>query len=73
MTLSERFAIAGKALEYEKAGNEAEYERIMKEELPMLPYLAKWAKDHLGADFLINGRWNLSEAEAEFGQNWLTD
>jgi len=33
--------------------------------------LAKVAKEKIGVDFLINGGWNLSEAEAEFGQNWL--
>jgi len=26
----------------------------------------------MGVDFLINGGWNLSEAEAEFGQGWLS-
>jgi hypothetical protein len=37
----------------------------------MPPYLAKIAKEKIGADFLINGGWNLSEAEAEFGSDWL--
>jgi len=39
--------------------------------MPMPPYLAKVAKEKIGINFLINGGWNLSEAEAEFGQNWL--
>jgi hypothetical protein len=38
----------------------------------MPPYLAKVAKKTMGADFLINGGWNLSEAEAEFGRDWLS-
>jgi hypothetical protein len=38
----------------------------------MPPYLAKIAKEKIGSDFLINGGWNLSEAEAEFGKDWLT-
>jgi len=29
-------------------------------------------KEKMGVDFLINGGWNLSEAEAEFGQGWLS-
>jgi hypothetical protein len=29
-------------------------------------------KEKVGVDFLINGGWNLSEAEAEFGFNWLS-
>jgi hypothetical protein len=71
MTLDEKFAIAKKAHEFESAGNMEEYERVMKQ-LPMPSYLAKFAKDKIGIDFLLNGGWNLSEAEAEFGQNWLT-
>jgi hypothetical protein len=38
----------------------------------MPPYLAKMAKEKMGMDFLINGGWNLSEAEAEFGSDWLS-
>ena len=37
----------------------------------MPPYLAKVAKEKMGADFLIKGGYNLTEAEAEFGPNWL--
>ena len=37
----------------------------------MPPYLAKVAKEKIGVDFLINGGWNLSEAEAAFGSDWL--
>jgi hypothetical protein len=29
-------------------------------------------KEKMGVDFLINSGWNLSEAEAEFGKNWLS-
>jgi len=38
----------------------------------MPSYLAKIMKEKMGADFLINGGWNLSEAEAEFGPDWLS-
>jgi len=40
---------------------------------PMPPYIAKVMKEKVGADFLINGGFNLSEAEAEFGRDWLTN
>jgi hypothetical protein len=33
--------------------------------------MAKVAKKTMGVDFLINGGWNLSEAGAEFGADWL--
>jgi hypothetical protein len=39
---------------------------------PLPPYIAKVIKEKVGADFLVNSGWNLSEAEAEFGQNWLS-
>jgi hypothetical protein len=37
----------------------------------MPPYLAKFAKEHLSPDFLIKYGWNLTEAEAEYGSDWL--
>jgi hypothetical protein len=37
----------------------------------MPPYLAKIYKEKIGAEQLINSGWNLSEAEAEFGSDWL--
>ena len=71
MTLDEKLAILCKAAALRQAGNEAEHDRLVRS-VPMPPYLAKIAKEKIGSDFLINGGWNLSEAEAEFGQNWLT-
>jgi len=71
MTLDEKLAISNKALALWKAGDNEGYDRLMRT-VPMPPYLAKVAKEKIGVDFLINGGWNLSEAEAEFGQGWLT-
>jgi hypothetical protein len=71
MTLDERLDVLMKADEYLKAGNKAEAVRITLE-LPMPPYIAKVVKQHLGADFLIKGGYNLADAEAEFGPDWLT-
>jgi hypothetical protein len=59
-----------KAGELKKAGKIDEYERLMKL-LPMPPYLAKFTKEYLGPDFLIKYGWNLTEAEAEYGPDWL--
>jgi hypothetical protein len=64
MTLDEKLAVGCKAGDKEGAS------RLIRS-IPMPPYLAKIAKEKIGVDFLINGGWNLSEAEAEFGQNWL--
>jgi hypothetical protein len=71
MTLDEKFAITAKAREFKDAGNMEEYKRILREEVPLAPYLAEFAKNRLGSDFLIKGGFNLSEAEAEFGKDWL--
>jgi len=70
MTLDEKLVIGCKAAELRKAGDEEGYDRLIRS-VPMPPYLAKIMKEKMGVDYLINGGWNLSEAEAEFGNNWL--
>jgi len=72
MTLDEKLAIGCKAAELRKAGDEEGYIRLMKT-VPLPPYLAKAAKETIGVDFLINGGWNLSEVEAEFGPSFLSN
>jgi len=70
MTLDEKLAISNKAIALKNSGDLDGYNRLMKT-VPMPPYLAKVAKEKIGVDFLIDGGWNLSEAEAKFGQDWL--
>jgi hypothetical protein len=72
MTIHEKLELLMKAHEYREAGNVAEANRITREELPMPPYLAKVVKEFSGADFLLKGKYNLSEVEAELGSDWLT-
>ena len=71
MSLEEEAAIMVKAIELKKQGKLDEYER-MRKQIPLQPYLAKFAKEHFGADFLIKYGWNLSEADAVYGSGWLT-
>jgi len=71
MTLDEKLAISNKAFRLMDAGDEEGGIRLMKT-APLPPYLAKVIKEKVGADFLIKEGWNLSEAEAEFGVDWLT-
>jgi hypothetical protein len=71
MTFHEKLSLSVKAIELEKEGKLEEAEKIRRQ-IPMPPYLAKFAKKHLGADFLIKYGWNLTEAEAEYGADWLT-
>ena len=70
MTLDEKLAIGCKAVELKKAGDREGYIRLMKT-APIPPYIAKVIKEKVGADFLVKEGWNLSEAEAEFGSDWL--
>jgi hypothetical protein len=71
MTLDEKLAISNKAFDLLDAGDKEGFSRLIRT-APMPSYLAKIFKEKVGADFLINGGWNLSEAEAEFGRDWLT-
>ena len=72
MTLDEKLAISCKAAELYKAGDGEGYSRLTRS-IPLPPYLAKVLKEKVGADFLIDAGYNLSEAEAEFGQGWLNN
>ena len=72
MPIGEKLDIALKAFELLEAGDEEGYSRTIRS-APMPPYLAKTAKDLMGADFLVQCGWNLSEAEAEFGSDWLNN
>jgi hypothetical protein len=71
MTLDEKLAISNRAIALRQAGDEEGYDRLMRT-IPIPSYIAKVIKEKVGADFLIKEGWNLSEAEAEFGYNWLT-
>ena len=71
MTLDEKFAIGVQSIELEKQGKFAEAEQVLHH-APLMPYMAKFLKDHIGLDALIKSGWNLSEAEAEFGPEFLS-
>ena len=70
MTLDEKLAISMKACALRQAGDREGFQRILKT-APLPPYLAKIYKEKIGIDQLIKSGWNLSEAEAEFGSDWL--
>jgi hypothetical protein len=71
MTLHEKLQLGVKAIELEEQGKLEEAKKI-RQQIPMPPYLAKFAKERLGPDFLIKYGWNLTEAEAEYGPGWLS-
>jgi len=69
MTLDEKLALSGKAAELWKSGDKEGYIRLMKT-TPIPPYIAKVIKEKAGAEYLSG--WNLSEAEAEFGPDYIS-
>ena len=69
MTLHEKLELGMKAIELEKQGKYEEAEYVEKQ-IPLAPYLAKFLKDHLGTEALLQGDWNLVEADAEYGTGW---
>jgi len=71
MTLDEKLSISNRALDLLDAGDEAGYSRLIRT-APMPPYLAKIYKEKIGVEPLLKAGYNLSEAEAEFGPDWLT-
>jgi len=71
MTLDEKLAVSNKAFTLLEAGDKEGFSRLIRS-VPMPPYLAKIYKEKVGVEHLINGGWNLSEAEAEFGPDWLS-
>ena len=71
MTDIEKIDTSYQACLLRRAGDEEGYIRLTKT-IPLPPYLAKILKEKVGVDFLLNGDWNLAEAEAAFGQNWLS-
>ena len=71
MTFDEKLALSNKACLLLQAGDREGYDRLMRT-IPMPPYLAKIYKEKVGVEYLISGGWNLSEAEAEFGEDWLS-
>ncbi|MCL2834942.1 MAG: hypothetical protein FWD78_17365 [Treponema sp.] len=72
MTLDEKLAISNKALDLLDAGDEEGCIRLLHT-APLPPYLAKIYKEKVGIEQLKQSGWNLSEAEDEFGHNWLNE
>jgi hypothetical protein len=71
MTEKEKAAIMRRVWQLRDAGKETEA-HALQATIPLQPYLAKVAKKLHGADYLIKAGYNLSDAEAAFGPDWLT-
>jgi hypothetical protein len=71
MSLHDQLAIGMKAIELRKQGKLEEADKL-EHTIPIPAYLAKWAKKRFGSEILLKTGWNLSEAEAEYGPDWLS-
>jgi len=71
MTIDEKLAISVKACRLYNAGDKEGFSRVIRT-APLPPYLAKIYKEKIGVEPLLKAGYNLSEAEAEFGADWLT-
>jgi len=72
MSEQEKINIFMEAHELRKEGKEEEAAAVQRK-APLPAFLAKSCKENFGADILIQGGWNLAEANAEYGPDWLTD
>jgi hypothetical protein len=71
MPLNERLKLMLKMRELETQGKIEEAASIRRQ-IPAPAYLAKFAKEHFGVDFVKNCGWSMAAAEAEYGTDWLT-
>jgi len=73
-TSEEENELALKAFALKEQGKYDECKSMLRQ-LPLPAYLAKFVKDHIeyfGNDFFEKYGFNLAEAEAKYGSNWLT-
>lgn len=71
LTREQKLDILEKALAARKCGDYEEAARWSRM-IPLSLHMAKVIKEALGKDFLINFGYDLSEVEATYGKNWLT-
>lgn len=72
MTYEEEKKIVHKAVEASMR-NDREMQLKYLQMMPLEPHFAKAAKRAFGKEFFINSGWDLSEAEAVYGKNWLAE
>lgn len=70
MPLRDMLVLRNKARELEAQGKTEEAASLNRQ-VPLPAFLAKFAKDHLGTDFVHSLNWSMAEAEAEYGSDWL--
>jgi hypothetical protein len=70
MTFKEKTLTIYEANMLREEGREEEASKLLRS-APLEPELAKVFRDVYGTDFLINGGFNLLEANEVYGKDWL--
>lgn len=55
-----------------QAGKDDDALKIIQQ-LPIAPHIARAVKEVMGTEYLLNSGFDLSEAEAKYGKNWLNN
>jgi hypothetical protein len=70
MTFEEKIQTAYQSVLLRQKGEREEATKLLRS-VPLQPEIAKIGKDVYGADFLIEGGYNLLEANEVYGEDWL--
>ena len=70
MSDKEAFEIIQAAQSADAEGDIEKASRLRRS-LPVPIHLAEFMKKEFGPQYLIDGGWNLSEIEAQYGKDWI--
>ena len=70
MTEDEKINILLEVARLKNEGKQVEAGELIKT-VPLKPEMAQIFKDVYGSDFLVEAGYDLSEAEAKYGRDWL--
>jgi hypothetical protein len=79
MTREEKEAIARRnlpiymqSIALKKEGKIEEAQALLREKIPMRPWMARVIKEKMGLESLLAMGHNMTEVEAAYGKEWLT-
>ena len=71
MPIQDSLKLLLKLHELETQGKKKEA-TLLKRQIPLPAYLAKFAKDHMGPKFVQDLGWSMAEAESNYGSDRLS-
>jgi hypothetical protein len=72
LTHDEQLSIIEASLAASEEGRDEVSLKLMQDNFPLAPHLAKVAKEYFGKEYLLASGWDLSEAEVAYGSDWLS-